>query len=158
MFERITHAVIFIGCVIGMVFALYMTCFAAEQEPTSPYRQIIMSMSDQEIEEVQQVLCLEARNDTWEGRVATAQVIFNRVLSQDPFFPDTVHGVLSQKGQYSTYKRRHKANYDETECDAIEFLCDCNVEDLIIGTDRLYQDCKPIGKQPIKVGKQWFGL
>jgi len=156
MFERITHAIVFIGCVIGLVVAMYMTCFAADQEPTSPYRQIIMSMSEEEIVEIQQVLCLEAQNDTWEGRCCTAQVMLNRVLSDE--FPDTVHGVLSQKGQYSTYKRRHKANYGEAECDAIEFLCDCNIEDLIIGTDRLYQDCKPIGKQPIKVGKQWFGL
>jgi len=131
----------------------------AEQQPTSPYRDIIMAMTDEEIEEIQQVLYWEAKDDTWEGRVATAQVMFNRVLSDE--FPDTVHGVLSQKKpctQYSTYHKRSRAKYDERECDAIEFLCDCNVEDLIIGTDRLYQDCNPIGKHPIKVGKQWFGL
>lgn len=138
---------------VMLTLAITNNTFA--EGPTSPYRKIIMSMTDEEIVEIQQVLCLEAQNDTWEGRVATAQVIFNRVLSDK--FPSTVHLVLSQKGQYSTYKRRNKADYGERECDAIEFLCDCDIEDLIIGTDRLFQDCKPIGKNPIKVGKQYFG-
>lgn len=145
--------------ILALLISLTATfnALATEQEPTSPYRDIIMNMTEEEIVEIQQVLCLEAGIDTWEGRIATAQVIFNRVLSEDPYYPDTVHGVLSQKGQYSTYKRRHKAQYGERESDAIEFLCDCNAEDLIIGTDRLFQDCKPKGKDPIRVGKQYFG-
>jgi len=143
--------------VLALAISTAIVAKAEEQEPTSPYRQVIMSMTDEEIVEIQQVLCLEAKNDTWEGRVATAQVIFNRVLSDDPYYPDTVHGVLSQKGQYSTYRRRNKADYGERECDAIEFLCDCDIEDLILDTNRVFQDCKPIGKNPIKIGKQYFG-
>jgi len=160
--ERIIGKIV-LGTAFWVALALVYLFMAnvvlgAEPEPTSPYREIIMNMTDEEIVEIQQVLYWEAKDDTWEGRVATAQVIFNRVMSDE--FPNTVHAVLSQKKpctQYSTYHKRNRAMYDERECDAIEFLCDCNKEDLIIDTNRLFQDCRPIGKNPIKVGRQYFG-
>lgn len=148
------RGILTVGMVLVLVTAMCFTAYADDiPDSENPYRQIIMNMTEEEIVEIQQVLCLEAGTDTWEGRVATAQVIFNRVL--DPRFPNTVHQVLSQKHQYSTYKRRHKADYGERECDAIEHLC--NGGEWYIGLDRIYQDCAPIGKNPIKVGKQYFG-
>jgi len=106
--------------------------FAAEP---NRYREVIMNMTPEEVTEIQQILYWEAGTDTWEGRVATAQVMLNRVLSEDPYLPDTVHGVLSQKGQYSTWHLRNRAKYGERESDAIEFLCNCREDELY--TDRV---------------------
>jgi len=167
---KIYVAVVVLGALIITVLlcipAMAATSYTQEsaiqavppEENYTRYRDIIMNMTEQEIVEIQQVLYWEAKDDTWEGRVATAQVMINRVLSNE--FPNTVHGVLSQKKpctQYSTYYKRSRAKYDERECDAIEFLCNCSEDELCIDYNRLYQDCKPIGKSPIKIGKQYFG-
>lgn len=158
-FRFIRKLSVAIGIAMCLSLCAAMTV-TAEEHPVNPYREIIMNMTDEEVVEIQQVLCLEAGIDTWEGRVATAQVIFNRVLSDKFPKQNTVHEVLSQTKpciQYATYRRRHTADYGERESDAIEFLCNCEVDELYIGFDRLFQDCKPIGKDPIKVGKQYFG-
>jgi len=129
----------------------------AETHTHNPYRQVIDSLTEEEREEFEQVMYLEAGTDEWEGRLATAQVMLNRVLSDK--FPDTMHLVLSQRNptQYSTYRRRHKAKPGEQESDAIEFIYHADLQDLPLDLNRLYQDCRPIGKRPIKVGKQYFG-
>lgn len=170
MFERITHAVVFAGCVVGMVLALYMTCFAATSETQAealqaerigetynPYREIIMNATEEELTELHQVLALEAGIDTVDGRLATLQVILNRVLSTE--WPSDIHSVLSQTNptQYSTYKKRNKAVITEKERAAIAYIINADLKDLPVGFDRVFQDNKPIGKNPIKIGLQYFG-
>lgn len=45
------------------------------------------------------VVYLEARGEPYEGQLAVAEVIINRVDDQD--FPDTICGVVMQQSQFS---------------------------------------------------------
>lgn len=45
-----------------------------------------------------QLVSAEARGETFEGQVAVANVVLNRVRS--PLFPNTVRGVIFQAGQF----------------------------------------------------------
>ena len=66
-----------------------------------------ISISDSEMEELKRIVAAEAQTQSMEGCEAVVEVIFNRVL--DPRFPDTVHGVLSQKGQFATWKMQYNS-------------------------------------------------
>ena len=48
------------------------------------------------------VIFAEAGNQSLEGKMAVGNVVLNRVAS--PIFPNSIHGVLAQKNQFSTYK------------------------------------------------------
>ena len=73
---------------------------------------IILSMQNVTAKEIK---CLataiyhEANAESVKGQIAVANVIMNRVESKD--FPNSVCGVISQKGQFSWYnKTKHKYN------------------------------------------------
>lgn len=82
---------------------------------------LTIPISDDEARELRWVLALEAQGEGLRGEMACCEVILNRVLS--PKWPGTVHGVLAQRGQFSTYKRigssRAWAVPGEMEDDAI---------------------------------------
>ncbi|MCR5771535.1 MAG: cell wall hydrolase [Butyrivibrio sp.] len=65
------------------------------------------------------VVYREARG-SFNGQVAVAEVIMNRVMS--PAYPNTIEGVLSQKGQFSTYSWASKRTVEETSPEMIN-LC-----------------------------------
>lgn len=65
------------------------------------------------------VVYREARG-SFNGQVAVAEVIMNRVKS--PAYPNTIKGVLSQKGQFSTYSWASTRSAEETSADMIN-LC-----------------------------------
>lgn len=48
------------------------------------------------------VIHAESGNQSVEGQIAVGNVVMNRVRSK--LFPDTIHAVLAQKNQFSTYK------------------------------------------------------
>ena len=73
---------------------------AIEDYSKSDYQEIIDTASDEEVDELCRVLFLECRGESFEGKVACVETIFNRVLSEN--WPDSVHGVLSERGQFST--------------------------------------------------------
>ena len=64
-----------------------------------------ITISDSEMEELKAIVAAESQTQSLEGRRAVVEVIFNRVLS--PEFPNTIHGVLSQSGQFATWKMRN---------------------------------------------------
>ena len=66
----------------------------------NPYQTI--QISESEFEELRWVLALEAQGEGLEGEIACCEAIFNRVLSPNNWGIG-VHGVLSKKGQFSTY-------------------------------------------------------
>lgn len=76
----------------------------ASTTSTNIYSTIAESMTDNEYVELCQIVAAEAQTQGLEGQKAVVEVIFNRVLS--PEWPNTVHGVLSQKGQFATWKMR----------------------------------------------------
>lgn len=57
------------------------------------------SYSDSDVELLAKVISAEARGESYEGQVAVGAVILNRVAH--PSFPDSLSGVVYQKGAFS---------------------------------------------------------
>lgn len=70
----------------------------------NPYQTI--QISAEEYNELRWVLALEAQTQGIKGEEACCEVIFNRYLSQKSNWGQAkgIHGVLSMRGQFSTYK------------------------------------------------------
>ena len=75
------------------------------------------SSSSFEVKALATAIHHEARGESLAGKKAVANVIMNRVKHKE--FPDTVNGVIAQRGQFQWYrnkKLRAKTGYDkETE-------------------------------------------
>ena len=135
-----------------------------EDEEENDYARIIRLASDEEIDELCRVMYLECRGESFEGKCAVAETILNRVLSES--FPDSIHGVLSERGQFSTWKRISTA-YDVSEddisvqqgeiCRAIMYVYD-NGRTVLPSSKYVYFDTRGInGREHLKVGNQYFG-
>ncbi|MBR0062999.1 MAG: cell wall hydrolase [Oscillospiraceae bacterium] len=90
-----------------------------EPEPVSRYAEIEITERDEYLLD-----CLvfhESRGEPFEGQVAVAEVVFNRVLS--PYFPDTVEEVIFQKygnvWQFSPAPYLYTATPNEENCNAV---------------------------------------
>ena len=59
------------------------------------------------------VMFAEAGNQGLKGQMAVGNVVMNRVAN--PIFPNSIHGVLAQKNQFSTYKGGALAKRTPTE-------------------------------------------
>ena len=128
-------------------------CDFVTYEEQNPYAAI--HMTEQEYAELKLIVSAEAQTEGNVGMAAVTQVILNRVLSDR--FPDTVHGVLSQRGQFATWKRHSWAVPDMAD-EAIEAVMD---NGLIVLEDTGYLYFSR-GKQSyahdhIKIGRHWFG-
>ena len=152
---------------IGLAGMCTTTVRAAEvaiEDVSNEYSNVLDEMTDEELSEMCRVLFLECRGEPFEGKVACVEVIFNRVLSDA--WPDTVHEVLSQKGQFATYKHIETA-YDVDEddieiaqgeiCRAIMHVHDNGLT--VLPNERyVYFDTHGVnGRNHIKVGRQYFG-
>lgn len=60
-----------------------------------------------EIDEVAKLLYGEARNCSVEGQAGVVWCILNRVDCDDPYFPDTIIGVVTQPTQFFGYNKDH---------------------------------------------------
>ena len=114
-----------------------------------------ISLTADEFELISRVVQLECGHDIRESKYATIETIFNRIF--DPRYPNTVEEVLSQKGQFSTWRNRNIAkatpNDDTYECVAMVLNGQTNV----LEYDRLKFNNRPIGQNPIKIGAQYYG-
>ena len=123
----------------------------------NPYLGI--TISDDEAEELRWVLALEAHGEGFEGEIAVCEVIFNRVLSGR--WGEGIHGVLSKKGQFSTYKmigsKRAWCRPGQTEDDAIS-ECMRRGPQTLPDMKYVYFDTgAKNGKRNIRIGHHWFG-
>jgi spore germination cell wall hydrolase CwlJ-like protein len=84
-------------------------------KPVDRYSEI--TMSDEELDELAEIIYHEARGESFEGQQAVAEVVFNRVIADN--FPDTVHDVLHQKKQFSTVRLLNTAEPRQEQYDAI---------------------------------------
>lgn len=89
-------------------------------KPVDRYSEI--TMSDEELDELAEIIYHEARGESPEGQQAVAEVVFNRVIADN--FPDTVHDVIRQgQGtsvlQFSTIKLLGTAEPLQAQYDAI---------------------------------------
>lgn len=63
------------------------------------YKNNKLHLNDEEIHLMAQIVYAESRAEPYEGRVAVASVILNRLLH--PGFPKTIEGIIKQKGAFS---------------------------------------------------------
>ena len=128
------------------------TTVKAEETPVNRWN---IQLTADEIELISRIVQLECGHDIRESKYATIETIFNRIF--DPRYPNTVEEVLSQKGQFSTWKNRNIAKATPTddtyECVAMVLNGQTNV----LEYDRLKFNNKPIGQNPIKIGAQYYG-
>ena len=114
-----------------------------------------ITLTADEIELVSRIVQLECGHDIKESKYATIETIFNRMF--DPRYPNTVEEVLSQKGQFSTWKNRNIAKATPTEDTYISVLTVLNGQSHVLDYDRLKFNNQPIGQNPIKIGAQYYG-
>lgn len=115
-----------------------------------------ISMTTAERDELRRVVAAESQNQSLEGRKAVVEVIFNRVLSSK--WPNSVHGVLSQKGQFAGYKLRNakwvEPEYADTAIDAVL----TSGRTVLPSTRYVYFDTKGAnGSSHVKIGAHYFG-
>ena len=94
----------------------------AWDKPARAARYVYIDMTDEELEELAEILFLEAGNQSAEGQQAVVEVVFNRVLHSG--FPDTVHDVLHQGErtdvpQFSTISQLGTVMPTQAQYDAI---------------------------------------
>lgn len=123
----------------------------------NPYLGI--TISDEEAEELRWVLALEAQGEGFEGEIAVCEVIFNRVLSGR--WGEGIHGVLSKKGQFSTYKmigsKRAWCRPGQVEDDAISECMRRGPQTLPDMAYVYFDTGAKNGKRNIRIGHHWFG-
>jgi hypothetical protein len=125
----------------------------------NPYQTI--PISDAEYEELRWILALEAQGEGLEGEIAVCEAIFNRVLSASNW-GSGVHGVLSRKGQFSTYhligSRKAWARPGELEDDAIS-ECLRRGPSVLPSMKYVFFDSKGgvNGRNKIRIGHHTFG-
>lgn len=76
----------------------------------NPYEDI--SLTEDEISLCSKVVYAESRGESYEGQVAIAEVIFNRLMHDE--FPNTITEVIRQKNAFSIGK-----TYTETQTQAV---------------------------------------
>ena len=115
-----------------------------------------IEISDSEMQELREVVAAESQDQCLEGQEAVVEVILNRVLSDE--FPDTVHEVLSERGQFATWRLR-KADWVEPE-EADEAIMKVLTYGNIVLPDTSYVffDTKGRnGKGHVKIESHYFG-
>lgn len=150
--------------VLLMLWTFTIAAAAAVADDSNEYSIVFDEMTDAEVDEMCRVMFLECRGESFEGKVAVAEVILNRVLQDG--WPDTVHEVLSQRGQFSTYKRIGKA-YDVSEGNievtqgeihrALMYAYE-NGRTVLPNENYVYFDTSGInGRNHIQIGNHYFG-
>ena len=150
--------------VLLMLWTFTIAAAAAVADDSNEYSIVFDEMTDAEVDEMCRVMFLECRGESFEGKVAVAEVILNRVLQDD--WPDTVHEVLSQRGQFSTYRRIGKAydvgedNIEVTQGEIHRALMYAyeNGRTVLPNENYVYFDTSGInGWNHVKIGNHYFG-
>lgn len=131
---------------------LFLTFFATNVKAINRWN---IELSLEETEILARIVQLECGYDTQESKCATIETIFNRIFNEQ--YPNTLVEVLSQKGQFSTWKNRNIAEATPTDDTYICINMVLNGETNVLEMDNLKFNNKPIGKHPIKIGAQYYG-
>ena len=105
--------------------------------PTDRYGALLLSDGDMDL--LARIIWLEARGEPFEGQVAVAEVVLNRVLSPD--FPDTVRDVIFQPGQFTPARRIPDTEAEETQYLAAAEAADGT--DCVLDADVLFFSGRP---------------
>lgn len=126
---------------------------ARAEEPQPVYADV--SVSEYEGDLLERILWAEANDQSFDGQKAVVEVIFNRLRS--PEWPNTIEGVLSQKGQFATWKSRNKVRPTEVQSDVISEVL--RETETVIPADYVYFSTKKHGwmHDCFKIEDHWFG-
>ena len=139
--------------IVTLLLTTFTTTTVRAEELTNRWN---LQLTLEEIELVARIVQLECGHDVREGKYATIETIFNRVF--DPRYPNTVEDVLSQSGQFSTWKNRNIAKATPSDDTYESVLMVLNGQTHVLDYDRLKFNNKPIGQDPIKIGAQYYGV
>ena len=110
-----------------------------------------ITLTEEEIDTLAKIVYLEAGNQNDVGQQLVVVVIFNRM--KDGRFGDGLTGVLSAKGQFSTWKNRNSAKPTEKEYENILAVLHSETEDWVGNTQYLYFNSLGNGT---KIGGHYF--
>jgi spore germination cell wall hydrolase CwlJ-like protein len=116
------------------------------------YSGIKVSSSDRKL--LAQLVKREAGGESFKGQKAVVEVVLNRVL--DSRFPNTIRGVVFQKGQFSTASKLSKTTPTQTNYDAVDYVLEHGAT-VLHGNYVYFSAGKCHGSGRIKIGNQWFG-
>lgn len=118
------------------------------------YQKLIDNISDNDKYLIYQITYAESGNQRMKGQRAVVEVILNRVLSDK--YPDTVEGVLSQRGQFSTWKLRNKVKHNKEQEKALKLIYSRKP---VLTKDYLMFSRGKFswGRNYVKIQDHWFG-
>lgn len=120
--------------------------------------QIKEEIRNGEKEELAQLIEAEGGNQPLEGKRCIADVVLNRVA--DPAFPDTIHEVIFQKGQFAVVENGafNKAAWhmQQSDYEAVELEMEMG-EQLDYDIVFFSRGKASYGTNWYKVGAHWFG-
>ena len=134
---------------ISLLFTLY---FSTNVKAMNRWN---IQLSYEEVEILARIVQLECGYDIQESKCATIETIFNRIF--DEKYPNTLVEVLSQKGQFSTWKNRNIAEATPTDDTYICINMVLEGQTNVLEMDNLKFNNKPIGNNPVKIGAQYYG-
>lgn len=112
-----------------------------------------LALSDGDLEILARLVYLEARGEPYEGQVAVAEVVLNRVLSD--WFPDTVEEVVYQAGQFTPAALIESTTPGEEQYEAVADAVDGT--DCVTGPDVVFFSGAPYNDQVYAViGNHYF--
>ena len=127
--------------ITGMILGLIITLLLAVKVMAAPIDEDLITRT----------VYLEAGNQSLEGKRLVAAVILNRIDSEE--FPDTTEEVLSQDGQFVTYKNLDNATptWEDALAVKMEIQTRSNEEVMFFQTGKY-----GTGKPCMKVGDHYF--
>lgn len=112
--ERCYKCIIVSLLVLGNIFGTIKQIYALEycyidnkaesyfEQEQEEKKEAVINLNDEEIMLLSKLVAGEARGESYEGQVAVAAVVINRV--KDSRFPDSLEGVIYQKNAFSVVK------------------------------------------------------
>lgn len=126
--------------------------------PISSLNRWGIDLTKDEIDLLARIVYLEAGIDSLIGKEAVVEVVFNRLVFSDSFDNRSLHSILSEQGQFHTWKDRNssRCNPGSEEYEAIYKVLYGRTN--ILSSKYVYFSTRGTnGKNLKKVGKHWFG-
>lgn len=115
-----------------------------------------ISLTADDFDLLRRIMALEGHTEGHDGLKAIAEVVFNRMRSEK--FPDTLEGVIYQRGQFATvrYLKKPYVLPGEAEDDAISEVLR-ETETVLPSTDYVFfSRGKSNGQAFVKINHHWF--
>lgn len=135
--------------VIGYIYSEYLT---NDKDSISTNRWNIELTKD-EIDLLAKILWIEARGESYDGKCAVVEIVFNRMVHKEEF-EGSLYDVLSKYNQFASWKLRYNAYPTEDEYDAINDVLEGNTN--ILSFDYVYFSTFPRNSNYIKIKNHYF--